>query len=97
MDVLTIQWGWVGGQTISGPTPPAPVAENADGVMLISTAGARRDMVADRLPNPWAALLAWLARIDAERRWRISEWARRAALDDQDVIELTQLTRRRRP
>lgn len=101
MDVLTISMGWIGGYPVAGPTPPPTPTDTGDGVLLASdltsSAYARRFEQAQERANPWADLIAWLRRLRRiDRQWEDAQLLKRIEADDQEIIELTGLTQRRR-
>lgn len=104
MDALTIQWGWFGGNPVSGPTPPTPPTPVDDGDAAYLPSFSRRDLdTAEeryhwrRKADPWALIRRWLPRPvdqfgpaapDPEMQRR--QWTQVAR-----VVRIARLTRRR--
>jgi len=99
VDILDSSGFWRTGDTgVIPPPPPPPVpVETGDGIILFSSAGQYVRTHPVREPtNPWVELIAWwrrLRRIDAE--WISPEMLQMIERDDQEIIELTRLTRRK--
>lgn len=106
MDALTIQWGWFGGNPVSGPTPPTPPAPVDDGDAAWLTSFGRRDLDLEaeryhwqRKANPWILLRQWMQRVtapaaapaEADPEAQQRQWTQVAR-----VAQITRLVRRRR-
>lgn len=106
MDALTIQWGWFGGNPVSGPTPPTPPAPADDGDAAYSFSRRDIDTAEERYhwrrkADPWALIRRWLPRpLPADQFGPVAaqpgpETQRRQWAQLARVVRVSRLTRRR--
>lgn len=87
----------------AAPAPPTPTPSTGDAAAIPSelyTFTGPRTRRQYGIGDPWGEILAWLRRLrrideDFQVSQTALQMAREATIDDEDVMEITRLTRRR--
>lgn len=94
MDIIDGSGLWTTGSG-QAPPPPPPPAPSDDGVILVGSSAYAERLDRLRQTDPWADLRSWwkrLRRLDA--KWLTPDQRAAIERDDQEIMDLTRLTRR---